>query len=381
MKWAPGATSGVTVAGGNGRGMGANQLNSPASVWVDTYGAIYVADIFNHRIQKFPATSTSATAGTTVAGGNGSGAAANQLSQPYGVIVTGTGAIYVADRNNHRIQKWESARVTPTFTPNAAGSYTAKVTDPYGNTTTTNSVILAEPPTASISPASATVTQGQTVRFVVNTNGSGVMYQWQIDAGSGFVNLANDAIYSGVNSATLIMENTTTALTGYTYRAIVGSGVCSVTSNSATLTVDPLKADLTVLLYAKPSLLYGNSQVNVVVDVVELNGLASTGLITLKITQDSKLILSMPATATMVGGRSVSNNVWSLSGPSNGYYVLTTNQGVGAGDKLSVGLLGNFVPGASTGQLTVSGTVLLSGGSEQRVANNVDADKLEYFQQ
>src|SRR5436305_14999934 len=34
-KWAPGAASGVVVAGGNGKGSALNQFYTPADVWVD----------------------------------------------------------------------------------------------------------------------------------------------------------------------------------------------------------------------------------------------------------------------------------------------------------------------------------------------------------
>ncbi|MBD2755807.1 purple acid phosphatase family protein [Spirosoma validum] len=139
--------------------------------------------------------------------------------------------------------------------------------------------------------------------------------------------------------------------------------------------------DLTPVLYARPTAVYGPSDISVVVDVIETNGVASSGLITLKITQDSNLLLSLPTSATSLGGRQVNNDVWQLSGPAGGYYVLSTNQSVAAGNRLSVGLLGSFRSGASTGGLSVSGTLLAGSGGEQKLNNNVDADKIDYFQQ
>src|SRR5438045_494042 len=86
--------NGITVAGGNGRGKQANQLNLPASVFVDGKGNIYVSDQTNSRIQKFPPGSTSATNGETVAGGNGVGKALNQI-QPNAVFVDAGGNMFV----------------------------------------------------------------------------------------------------------------------------------------------------------------------------------------------------------------------------------------------------------------------------------------------
>ncbi|MDB5244092.1 MAG: repeat protein [Spirosoma sp.] len=108
QKFAPGSsrgTAGTTVARGAipFKDRKPNQLSGPSSVFVDGAGVVYVADIFNHRIQKFP---PGDTIGLTVAGGHGPGNEPNQLNFPSGVFVDGFGVIYVADTENHRIQKW-----------------------------------------------------------------------------------------------------------------------------------------------------------------------------------------------------------------------------------------------------------------------------------
>jgi sugar lactone lactonase YvrE len=103
QKWAPGAVTGITVAGGNGAGSAANQLNRPKDVFVDAGGNLYIADENNQRIQKW---APGATSGITVAGGNGAGSAAQQFNSPEGVYVDAAGNIYVADKYNYRIQRW-----------------------------------------------------------------------------------------------------------------------------------------------------------------------------------------------------------------------------------------------------------------------------------
>lgn len=108
QKWAPGATSGVTVAGGHGAGSAANQLSGPTDVFVDAAGNIYVADNNNFRIQKW---APGATIGVTVAGGHGSGSAANQLAAARAVYVDKQGNIYIADTYNYRIQRWRPGAI------------------------------------------------------------------------------------------------------------------------------------------------------------------------------------------------------------------------------------------------------------------------------
>jgi sugar lactone lactonase YvrE len=109
LKFPPGSTSvtnGIIVAGGNGSGTALNQLASPAGIFVDGAGYIYVADWVDNRVMKFPPNSSSATNGIIVAGGNGQGSAMNQFASPVGIFVDATGSIYVADMFNNRIQKW-----------------------------------------------------------------------------------------------------------------------------------------------------------------------------------------------------------------------------------------------------------------------------------
>jgi sugar lactone lactonase YvrE len=103
QKWIPGAKQGITVAGGRGQGNASDQLDYPMGVAIDKEGNLYVSDAANQRIQKF---SPSNPYGITVAGGNGRGPKANQFNMPFGICLDAEGNIYVADNYNHRIQKW-----------------------------------------------------------------------------------------------------------------------------------------------------------------------------------------------------------------------------------------------------------------------------------
>ncbi len=103
QKWPPGATSGVTVAGGNGVGAGPDQLNGPFGIFVDKQGTLYVVDEGNNRVQKWP---SGATSGSTVAGGNGTGSGPDQFFVPVGIYVDEQGNLYVSDEGNNRVQKW-----------------------------------------------------------------------------------------------------------------------------------------------------------------------------------------------------------------------------------------------------------------------------------
>ena len=95
------------------------------------------------------------------------------------------------------------------------------------------------PVTITTQPINTSGCLGTTTTLSVTATGTLPNYQWQINSGSGFVNLANNATYSGVTTSTLTIAATPVSLNGNQYRVIVG-GVCSspVNSNPATITVN-----------------------------------------------------------------------------------------------------------------------------------------------
>ena len=113
-----------TVAGDGTRGFGgdgdaavAAQLRSPFGVTPDGAGNLYIADSFNNRIRKVDAAgviTTVAGDGTSDYGGDGGPAVDAQLDFPVGVAPDGAGNLYIADQNNHRIRKVDSAGVITT---------------------------------------------------------------------------------------------------------------------------------------------------------------------------------------------------------------------------------------------------------------------------
>jgi DNA-binding beta-propeller fold protein YncE len=108
MKWAPNATTGVVIAGSpmGYAGSSSTLLSGPYGLALDEPNSIiYVVDRENHRIQVFPMNGSGI--GITVAGGNGAGNAANQLESPTIVYLSKfNDSIYICDTFNHRIQKW-----------------------------------------------------------------------------------------------------------------------------------------------------------------------------------------------------------------------------------------------------------------------------------
>lgn len=215
-------------------------------------------------------------------------------------------------------------------------------------------------------PRNSTVPAGSTVTTSVSVTGTVSNYQWY----------RNGSAVSGQTSATLTLSNVQASDAGE-YRVVIVSPCNSVTSTVFTLVVNTVP-DLTPTIYARPTSLTGPKLISVVVESNELNGIPTSGLITLKLTRDASLPLSLSTSATNVGGRSVDNSVWQLNLDDPAYYVLTTNQTIAGDGVLAVGLTGTLNPGGTTGTLTIS-SVLVNIPGETRRGNNTDADKIEYF--
>ncbi|CAM4911172.1 unnamed protein product [Rotaria socialis] len=112
LKWKVGDPLGTIVAGSQTAGSGLNQITTSYAMFVDNQYNVYVSEYGNHRVTMWLATNT--TAGILVAGGNGAGSTSDKLNYPWGVYVDVNGTIYVVDRNNHRVQRWNSGAMTGT---------------------------------------------------------------------------------------------------------------------------------------------------------------------------------------------------------------------------------------------------------------------------
>jgi tripartite motif-containing protein 71 len=95
-------TSPAYVAAFGSNGSGDGQLKSPSDVAVDAAGNVYVADRLNNRVQKFDASGKFLSKFGALGSGNG------QLNQPAALAIDSAGNIWVAEKGNSRIQKFNS---------------------------------------------------------------------------------------------------------------------------------------------------------------------------------------------------------------------------------------------------------------------------------
>lgn len=76
------------------------KFRQPGDIAVDPAGSVYVSERINHRVQKFDSDGFPVTQWGSMGSGNG------QFAFPEGIATDSAGNVYVADRGNNRIQKF-----------------------------------------------------------------------------------------------------------------------------------------------------------------------------------------------------------------------------------------------------------------------------------
>lgn len=288
LKFTPGNPTGVVVAGGNGTGGAPNQLSNPGGLWLDGNGNIFVSDYYgvDARIQEWTPGASSgitvaggggyspfqlgyllwadgkdtlytgvndytnnnsrilkwapgATAGVTILGGNGYGNAADQFNQgPGGMGMDAKGNIYIADNGNNRVLEFKrTSSIDSAFAPPAAGKYWAVVTDMQGYSQTTDTIYIndpqAGPPSISIAATATSTPVCTPITFTATTANPGAnsSLQWEVSGvrvGNGSPTYSNNLFANGDQVVCIL-----TTQDGCT------AGLVTDTSNLITLDIDP----------------------------------------------------------------------------------------------------------------------------------------------
>jgi hypothetical protein len=69
------------------------------------------------------------------------------------------------------------------------------------------------------------------ISFSAGTHVAGNTYQWQVNTGNGYVNVANGGIYSGATANTLVLTGAPTSMYGYKYKCIITNNSFNSYSN------------------------------------------------------------------------------------------------------------------------------------------------------
>jgi sugar lactone lactonase YvrE len=258
--------AGTAGSSGASDGAGASaRFNNPTGIAIDANNNILVSDTTNNLIRKIsPSGIVTTLAGVTAVAGTQDGAGNIALfNQPSGLAIGNNGILYVADTGNSTIRVITGSGVVSTLAglsgigglkdgtgnnswfnqPKAiafdVGGYiyvadtgNAAIRKVSLNGEVTTLALSSDIPTITTQPANLTAVTGSSVAFtVVATSSSAMTYQWKKD-GSDIV---------GATSATYSINSTSTTSAG-SYAVVITNFIGSVTSASATLTVNVLPA-------------------------------------------------------------------------------------------------------------------------------------------
>ncbi|MEO6723613.1 MAG: reprolysin-like metallopeptidase [Ferruginibacter sp.] len=155
------------------------------------------------------------------------------FNNPQPVAICGANSA-VVNINSAALNGFSTA-INLSATGNPAGTTVSFGTNPLtpgsATTVTLNNTTLLAAGTYNITVngLAGSVNKSRIISIVVNgvpttsftSNLTGAVYQWQVDTGSGFTNITNNANYTGANTATLQVTNAPTVWTTYQYRCVV----------------------------------------------------------------------------------------------------------------------------------------------------------------
>jgi hypothetical protein len=121
---------------------------------------------------------------------------------------------------------------TTTFTVSAENQYGC-----IGESEIT--IEVHETPVILNQPTTQTAMIGHATSFSIETEFAADSYRWQKSDGTGFENIENDAIYSGIGTSTLHISEVDEEMNGYYFRCIISSGPCTEFSEVASLNTTP----------------------------------------------------------------------------------------------------------------------------------------------
>ncbi|GAA4734869.1 glycosyl hydrolase [Flavisolibacter ginsenosidimutans] len=111
--------------------------------------------------------------------------------------------------------------------------------------------LTCEVPSVTAQPIDRSRTYGDTARFAFAASGTAVLsYQWQVNTGSGFadINASNNPgnIYTGFTSSELDVSSLNVSMSGSQYKCVVTNACGNATTNTVSLTVNPMAVTVAV---------------------------------------------------------------------------------------------------------------------------------------
>jgi hypothetical protein len=199
-----------------------------------------------------------------------------------------------------------------------------------------------------------------------------------------------------VNPGDLVPElNTTTGVVSvpagtsagtYTIEYTICENLNPTNCDAATITVEVVVPDVTPIITASPNVMLGPTDFNIFIEITELNLVNTDGLITVKVPVDARWVLDGPYDPSLpsLGSTALDNGDWTYSVENDLlgnpiFHVFSSVEVIPGGGFSMIGFKASWDAGQTQGVYTITSQIVEGSGSENRIDNNVDAEKLDYF--
>ena len=153
--------------------------------------------------------------------------------------------------------------------------------------------------------------------------------------------------------------------------------VCATATVTLEVTGCP---DLSPIITALPTNVQGITTINVVIEVFELGGVNTSGLMTVRVPVDSRLSFAYNPGLTNIGFLGVDNSKWIYGGNNGVFHLFTTTEVILANSKSTFGFVAQYDPQNTDGRTTLSTTVVFGSGGDCIFLNNFDDETIVYFE-
>ena len=275
-------------------GTAANKFRQQTGIAIDAVGRLWVSDFANNRVLRFDGAATKAT-GASADGVLGqtdfitgtSGAGANKMFRPIGIFADADGRLWVAERVNNRVLRFDNAAVKadganadtvlgqPDFTTVTAGAGASKMDNPHGITLDTdgrlyvadrdnNRVLRFDAAATKANGSAADAVLGQPDFATVTTGTTASKMNFVL----GVTTDANNRLYvaDGNNNRVIIFNNAGTLASGAAASRVLGQpNFTTATANNGGITASSLRTPYLLSFDEASSSLfvgdYGNNRI------------------------------------------------------------------------------------------------------------------------
>ncbi len=141
--------------------------------------------------------------------------------------------------------------------------------------------------------------------------------------------------------------------------------------------------DVTPVITAQPNVMNGPTDFNIRVQVIELNQVNTEGTIVVRIPKDTRWTLREPydPNLAILDGVPMENNKWAYTQNATHHIFTTVNPSIviPGGDFSYFGIKARWSTVAQEGIYTITSQIDSGSGNENRIDNNSDAEKLDFF--